>query len=62
MTFINAYALYSTHSHTPEKMRLRLIVPFIPYRHAGRVRGHLRRIADELTLSLLRPHTLSRQG
>ena len=26
MTFINAYALYSTHSHTPEKMRLRLIV------------------------------------
>ncbi len=27
MTFINAYALYSTHSHTPEKMRLRLIVP-----------------------------------
>ena len=27
MTFINAYALYSTHSHTPEKMRLRLIIP-----------------------------------
>ena len=27
MTFINAYALYSTHSHTLEKMRLRLIIP-----------------------------------
>ncbi len=27
LTFINAYALYSTHSHTPEKMRLRLIIP-----------------------------------
>lgn len=27
MMFINAYALYSTHSHTPEKMRLRLIIP-----------------------------------
>ena len=32
MTFINAYALYSTHSHTPEKMRLRPHHPRFPAR------------------------------
>lgn len=42
LTFIDAYALYSTHSHTAEKMRLRLIIPLArtvtPDESAGRNR------------------------
>ena len=58
MTFINAYALYSTHSHTPEKMRLRLIVPAFPHRHAGRVCGRLPPHRGRADAGPLRPHDL----
>ena len=51
MTFINAYALYSTHSHTPEKMRLRLIIPLSRTVTPDEYAAVARRVADELTLS-----------
>lgn len=57
MTFINAYALYSTHSHTPEKMRLRLIVPLSRTVTPDEYAAISRRIADELTLSRFDPTT-----
>ena len=58
MTFINAYALYSTHSHTPEKMRLRLIIPLTRTVTPDEYAAVSRRIADDLTLSRCDPTTL----
>ncbi|HIQ72629.1 MAG TPA: hypothetical protein IAB73_10535 [Candidatus Onthenecus intestinigallinarum] len=57
MTFINAYALYSTHSHTPEKMRLRLIVPLSRTVTPDEYAAISRRIADDLRLSRFDPTT-----
>ena len=57
MTFINAYALYSTHSHTPEKMRLRLIIPLTRTVTPDEYAAVSRRIADDLTLSRFDPTT-----
>ena len=57
MTFINAYALYSTHSHTPEKMRLRLIIPLSRTVTPDEYAAVSRRIADDLTLSRFDPTT-----
>ena len=57
MTFINAYALYSTHSHTPEKMRLRLIIPLSRTVTPDEYAAVSRRIADGLTLSRFDPTT-----
>ena len=57
MTFINAYALYSTHSHTPEKMRLRLIIPLSRTVTPDEYAAVSRRIADELTLARFDPTT-----
>lgn len=48
MTFINAYALYSTHSHTPEKMRLRLIIPLTRTVTPDEYAAVSRRVADVL--------------
>ncbi len=56
-TFINAYALHSTHSHTPERMRLRLIVPLSRSVTADEYAAISRRIADELTLTRFDPTT-----
>lgn len=56
-TFINAYALYSTHSHTPEKMRLRLIIPLSRTVTPDEYAALSRRIADELTLTRFDPTT-----
>ena len=57
MTFINAYALYSTHSHTPEKMRLRLIIPLSRAVTPDEYAAISRRIADDLTLTRFDPTT-----
>ena len=57
LTFINAYALYSTHSHTPEKMRLRLIIPLSRTVTPDEYAAVSRRIADELTLTCFDPTT-----
>ncbi|MDL2317939.1 virulence-associated E family protein [Eubacteriales bacterium OttesenSCG-928-A19] len=57
MTFINAYALYSTHSHTPEKMRLRLIIPLSRTVTPDEYAAIARRVADDLTLSRFDPTT-----
>ena len=57
LTFINAYALYSTHSHTPEKMRLRLIIPLSRTVTPDEYAAISRRIADELTLTRFDPTT-----
>ena len=57
MTFINAYALYSTHSHTPEKMRLRLIIPLSRAVTPDEYAAVSRRIADDLTLTRFDPTT-----
>jgi len=57
MTFINAYALYSTHSHTPEKMRLRLIIPLVRTVTPDEYAAIARRVADDLTLSRFDPTT-----
>ena len=40
MTFINAYALYSTHSHIAGEDAPAAHHPAVPHRHAGRVCGH----------------------
>lgn len=56
-TFINAYALYSTHSHTPEKMRLRLIIPLSRTVTPDEYAAISRRIADDLTLTRFDPTT-----
>ena len=50
MTFINAYALYSTHSHTPEKMRLRLIIPLTRTVTPDEYAAVSRRVADDVGL------------
>ena len=60
--FINAYALYSTHSHTPEKMRLRLIVPLSRTVTPDEYAAISRRIADDLTLSASTPRPLNPRG
>ena len=57
LTFINAYALYSTHSHMPEKMRLRLIIPLSRTVTPDEYAAISRRIADELTLTRFDPTT-----
>lgn len=57
MTFINAYALYSTHSHTPEKMRLRLIIPLTRAVTPDEYAAISRRVADDLTLTRFDPTT-----
>lgn len=57
LTFINAYALYSTHSHTLEKMRLRLIIPLSRTVTPDEYAAISRRIADELTLTRFDPTT-----
>ena len=57
MTFINAYALYSTHSHTPEKMRLRLIIPLTHTVTPDEYAAVSRRVADDLGLSRFDPTT-----
>ena len=56
-TFINAYALYSTHSHTTEKMRLRLIIPLSRTVTPDEYAAVARRIADDLNLSRFDPTT-----
>ena len=57
MTFINAYALYSTHSHTPERMRLRLIIPLSRTVTPDEYAAVSRRVANDLTLSRFDPTT-----
>ena len=57
LTFINTYALYSTHSHTPENMRLRLIIPLSRTVTPDEYAAISRRIADELTLTRFDPTT-----
>ena len=57
MTFINAYALYSTHSHTPEKMRLRLIIPLVRTVTPDEYAAVARRVADDLNLTRFDPTT-----
>ena len=57
MTFINAYALYSTHSHTPEKMRLRLIIPLTRTVTPDEYAAVARRVADDLNLARFDPTT-----
>ena len=56
---LNQYAscLYSTHSHTPEKMRLRLIIPLSRTVTPDEYAAISRRIADELTLTRFDPTT-----
>ena len=57
MTFINAYALYSTHSHTSEKMRLRLIIPLMRTVTPDEYAAVARRVADDLNLTRFDPTT-----
>ena len=57
MTFINAYALYSTHSHTPEQMRLRIIIPLSRTVTPDEYAAIARRIANDLTLKRFDPTT-----
>jgi predicted P-loop ATPase len=56
-TFINAYALYSTHSHTKEKMRVRIIIPLSRTVTPDEFAAISRRVADDLTLSRFDPTT-----
>lgn len=57
MTFINAYALYSTHSHTAERMRLRLIIPLTRTVTPDEYAAVARRVADDLNLARFDPTT-----
>ena len=57
MTFINAYALYSTHSHTSEQMRLRIIIPLSRTVTPDEYAAIARRIANDLTLTRFDPTT-----
>ena len=57
MTFINAFALYSTHSHTPERMRLRLIIPLMRTVTPDEYAAVARRVADDLNLTRFDPTT-----
>ena len=57
LTFSNAYALYSTHSHTPEKMRLRIIIPLSRTVTPDEYAAIARRVADNLTLTRFDPTT-----
>ena len=57
MTFINAYALYSTHSHTPERMRLRLIISPMRTVTPDEYAAVARRVADDLNLTRFDPTT-----
>lgn len=58
LTFPNAYALYSTHSHTPEKMRLRIIIPLARAVTPDEYAAIALRLADNLMLTL--PHSKPR--
>ena len=55
-TFINAYALYSTHSHTPDKPRVRLVIPLSRPVTPDEYAAISRRVADDLTLSRFDPN------
>lgn len=57
LTFSNAYVLYSTHSHTPEKMRLRIIIPLSRTVTPDEYAAIARRMADNLTLTRFDPTT-----
>lgn len=57
LTFASAYALYSTHSHTPEKMRLRIIIPLSRAVTPDEYAAISRRLADNLKLSRFDPTT-----
>ena len=57
LTFPNAYAVYSTHSHTPEKMRLRIIIPLARAVTPDEYAAISRRLADNLTLTRFDPTT-----
>ena len=57
LTVPNAYALYSTHSHTPEKMRLRIIIPLARAVTPDEYAAISRRLADNLTLTRFDPTT-----
>ncbi len=57
LTFANAYALYSTHSHTPEKMRLRIIIPLSCAVTPDEYAAISRRLADNLKLTRFDPTT-----
>lgn len=57
LTFPNAYALYSTHSHTKEKMRLRIIIPLARTVTPDEYAAISRRLADNLTLTRFDPTT-----
>ncbi|MBR3873499.1 MAG: hypothetical protein IKJ26_04925 [Clostridia bacterium] len=57
LIFPNAYALYSTHSHTPEKMRLRIIIPLSRTVTPDEYAAIARRVADNLTLTRFDPTT-----
>ena len=57
LTFPNAYALYSTHSHTQEKMRLRIIIPLARAVTPDEYAAISRRLADNLTLTRFDPTT-----
>lgn len=57
LTFTHAYAMYSTHSHTPEKMRLRIIIPLSRTVTPDEYAAVSRRLADDLTLTRFDPTT-----
>ena len=57
LTFPNAYALYSTHSHTPDRMRLRIIIPLARAVTPDEYAAISRRLADNLTLTRFDPTT-----
>ena len=57
LTFPNAYVVYSTHSHTPEKMRLRIIIPLARAVTPDEYAAISRRLADNLTLTRFDPTT-----
>ncbi|MEG1813646.1 MAG: virulence-associated E family protein [Clostridia bacterium] len=55
--FLGAYALYSTHSHTPERPRVRLVIPLSRAVTPDEYAAIARRIADDLTLKRFDPTT-----
>ncbi len=57
VSFISAYALYSTHSHTPAHMRLRLIIPLSRAVTPDEYAAISRRIAADLDLKRFDPTT-----
>ena len=57
MTFINAYALYSTHSHTRRRCACASSFPYLARSTPDEYAAVSRRIADDLTLSRFDPTT-----